>query len=239
MRLSRALVLCLGMLPATWAQQSAPGQPDPLVGQLAVIEQEFVDRVRSAGFRMTSSAPTIVVDTLPQLSMYTRQDNTIHTARWEKLPPNVQDIVKRWATYAGHTTGEQLFDDMFHRFFFVHELAHWLQIQGKNDTNDVYQRELEPTRLTVAYWRESDSSYLSMLLTRFRRISERLPNPLPPGQDAEQYFKSNYRGLGSNPDVYGWFQLRMVIEAATERPVRTFSEAVHRLADHESDSPRQ
>ncbi len=188
---------------------------------------------------MTSSAPTIVVDTRPQLSMYTRGDNTIHTARWEKLPPDVQDLVKRWATYAGHTTGKQLFDDMFHRFFFVHELAHWLQIQGKNNTNDVYQRELGPNQLTVAYWRERDNRYLSALLARFRRISERLPNPVPPGQNAEEYFRSNYRGLGSNPDVYGWFQLRMVIEAATERPVRTFSEAVHRLADQESDSPRQ
>ncbi len=239
MRLSGALVLCLGMLPATWAKQSAPSQPDPLVSQLAVIEQEFVNRVWSAGFRMTLPAPAIVVDTLPQLSMYTRENNTIHTARWEKLPLEVQDLVKRWATYAGHTTGEQLFDDMFHRFFFVHELAHWLQIQGQNNLNDVYQGELEPNRLTVAYWRESDSKYLSALLARFHRISERLPDPVPHGQDAEQYFKSNYRGLGSNPDVYGWFQLRMVFEAATERPVRTFAEAVHRLADRESDSRRQ
>ncbi len=170
--------------------------------------------------------------------MYTRKDNTIHTARWEELPPDVQDVVKRWATYAGHTTGKQLFGEMFHRFFFVHELTHWLLIQGKNNTNEIYQHELDANRLAVAYWRESDSRYLAALLARLRRISGRLPDPVPPGQDAEQYFNSNYRGLGSNPDVYGWFQVRMVIGAATERPVLTFSEALHRLADRASDSPR-
>ncbi len=230
MRLAGVVILCLGILPATCAQQSAPSQPDPLVGRLAGTEHEFENRVRLAGFPLTLSTPAILVDTLPQLSMYTRKDNTIHTARWEELPPAVQDMVKRWASYAGHTTGPQLFDDMFHRFFFVHELAHWLQIQGKSTTNEVYQHELEANRLTVAYWRESDSRYLSALLARLRRIGERLPNPVPPGQDAEQYFKANYRNLGSKPDVYGWFQLRMVMIAAAERPVRKFSEALHPLA---------
>lgn len=29
--------------------------------------------------------------------------------------------------------------------------------------------------------------------------------------------------MGSNPDAYGWFQTRMVVEAGAERPIRTFS----------------
>ncbi len=156
--------------------------------------------------------------------------NTIHTSRWEKLTPDVEDIFKRWATYAGDATGKQLFDDMFHRFFFVHELAHWLHRQAKHNMKNVYQLELEAKRVTVAYWREKDGAYLSALLVRFRHISDRLPRPVPDDQDAEQYFNANYAKLGSNPDVYGWYQTRMVVQAGTEQPFRTFSEALHGLS---------
>jgi len=213
-----------------WAQQqSARSQLDPLVDQLTVIAQDFERRARLAGFAVTSASPVIVVDTPPQISMLTGS-NTIHTSRWEELPPVVQEICKRWATYTGDATGQQLFDDMFHRYFFVHELAHWLQLQAKDYTKDGYQFELEANRVTVAYWREKDSAYLSTLLARFQRIRERLPSPVPDGQDAEQYFNVNRRGLGSNPDVYGWYQTRMVVQAGTERPFPTFSETLHDLS---------
>jgi hypothetical protein len=193
-----------------------------------VIAQDFERRARLAGAVITSASPAIVVDTPPQLSMYISGSNTIHTSRWEELTPEVQNLFNRWATYVGDATGKQLFDDMFHRFFFVHELAHWLQRQAKTNTNDVYQFELEANRVTVAYWRETDGAYLTTLLAGFERLRDRLPTPVPSGQDAEQYFNANYRGLGSNPDAYGWFQTRMVVQAGTERPVRTFSEALRR-----------
>ena len=52
------------------------------------------------------------------------------------------------------------------------------------------------------------------------------------GQDAEQYFNVNRSKSGSNPDVYGWFQTRMVVQAGTEQTVPTFSETLHGLSVH-------
>ena len=231
MRLGGMLVLSLAMLPSIWARQQSARLPhDPVLDQLTVIAQDFERRARLAGSVITSASPAIVVDTPPQLSMLTSGTNTIHTSRWEELTPDVQDLFRRWATYAGDATGKQLFDDMLHRFFFVHELAHWLQRQAKNNTNDAYQFELEANRVTVAYWRETDSAYLTTLLALFQRISDRLPSPVPRGQDAEQYFNANYRWMGSNPDAYGWFQTRMVVQAGAEQPARTFLETLHRLS---------
>jgi hypothetical protein len=227
--LSCGLILLLTVSSA-WAQPPSPSGSDPVLDQLKATAEDFERRVRSAGSAETIPTPAILLDTPPQLSKYTRKDNTIHTSRWEELAPDLQDNFKRWAGYAGDKTGKQLFDEMFHRFFFVHELGHWLQIQATPDTNDVYSHELEANRLAVAYWRESDTPYLAALLARFRRISGGLPDPVPPGQDAEQYFNSNYGKLGSNPDAYGWFQTRMVIRAGTERPIRPFAETVQRLS---------
>ena len=85
-----------------------------------------------------------------------------------------------------------------------------------------YQFELEANRISAAYWREKDPDYLSLLVGRFRRIRGRLPDPVPPGENAQQYFNRNYPGLGSNPDVYGWYQLGMVISVFDERPVPSF-----------------
>jgi hypothetical protein len=134
----------------------------------------------------------------------------------------VQGLFVRWATYTGEATGQQLFDDMFHRFFYIHELSHWLQRQVKGDSRGAYRLELEANRITVAYWREKDIAYMTAMLARFQRLGERLPSPVPDGQDPEQYFNENRR-MGSNPNAYGWFQTRMVIEAGAERPIRTFS----------------
>lgn len=239
MGLNGFLVLSLAMLPTIWAQQqSARLQHDPVVDQLTALTQDFERRARLAGSAMTLTSPVIVVDTPPQLSMYQSKANTIHASRWEELTLDIQDVLKRWATYAGDTTEQQLFEDMFHRFFFVHELAHWLQRQANDNSNDAYQFELEANRVTVAYWREKDGAFLSTLLARFQRISDRLPSPVPDGQDAEQYFNANRNRLGSNPDVYGWFQTRMVVQAGTERPFRTFSETLHGLTAHAKNPAR-
>ncbi len=224
------VLLLLLTASSGWAQSSSPWPGDPVLDQLKAIAQNFEQRVRSAGFDASSLHPAILLDTPPQLSKYSRNDNTIHTSRWEELTPDVRDRFERWAGDGGDRTGKQLFDEMFHRFFFVHELGHWLQVQAKRDTNDVYSRELEANRLAVAYWRENDAPYLTALLARFRSIGAGLPDPVPAGQDAESYFNSNYARLGSNPDAYGWFQTRMVISAGAERPVRTFAETVQRLS---------
>jgi hypothetical protein len=232
------LVVSLAMLTPLWAQQpSAPLQHDPIVEQMTVLAREFEGRARMAAAVMTSASLEIVVDTPPELSVY-EGPNKVHTARWEDLPPDGQAIFDRFATYAGAMTGKQFFDDMFHRFFFVHEMAHWLQRQAK-DPRDGYQFELDANRVTVAYWREKDSAYLAALLVEFKRLNERLPVPVPPGQDPQEYFDANKGKLGSNPDVYGWFQSRMVLEAAAERPVLTFSEAVRGLSAHANDPVQQ
>ncbi len=224
-----ALILLLAVLPAS-GQPSSVGSGDPLLDRLKAIAEDFDRQVRAAGFAGAGAAPSIVVDSRPQLSMYTRTDNTVHASRWEEASPDAQEVFARWAGYAGDRTAKQLFDEMFHRFFFVHELAHWLQVQAKRDSDDVYGFELEANRLTVAYWREKDPEYLTAVVSRLRRINEALTSPVPAGQVAEAYFNANYRNLGSNPNVYGWFQTRMVIAAGSERPAGTFAEIVQRLS---------
>jgi hypothetical protein len=228
------LILTLGISP-TWAQaqhQSAV-HSGPLLAQISTIAADFENRVHAAGFPTNMPKPNLFVDTIPQLSLYTRKDNTVHTGSWEDLKPDTQALFIRWAGYAGDTSGRQLFDDMFHRFFLTHELAHWLQFQTPNPENvtNFYQRELSANRISIAYWRGKDPAYLLLLVARFRRIRGHLPDPVPSDQNAQQYFNANYSQLGSNAGVYGWYQLGLVISAFDERPSPTFVEILRQISE--------
>lgn len=223
------LILVLLISPA-WAQQPSAVKSNPLLAQISTVAADFENRVHATGFATNVPEPHLLVDTIPQLSMYTQKDNTVHTARWEELNPDIQELFIRWAGYAGDVNGQQLFDDMFHRFFFTHELAHWLQFQTIDGVTDHYQLELGANRISTAYWRDKDPAYLSLLVARFRRIRGRLPDPVPPEEDAQQYFNTNYAQLIPNPDVYGWYQLGMVISTFDERPSPLFVETLRQIS---------
>lgn len=220
--------------------------PDPaaLLAREQVIARQFDARVHITSLPMPADPPAVHVDTTPMIS-YT-DDAGVHEARFEELPPPMQATFNRWA---GWTTdqpgGAALFDDMFHRFFFVHELGHWTTgrvIDARHDaakpaaiTNiraNHWGTELEVNRLAVAWWREQDPAFLAKLVTDFRRIQAHLRNPVPAGQDIHAFFAANYDALGKDPDAYGWFQLQFVIMAYDEPP-RTFQQRLDELATYQ------
>ena len=94
---------------------------------------------------------------------------------------------------------------------------------------DHYQLELEANRVSAAYWREKDPTYLTLLVSRFRRIRSQLPDPVPPEGNARKFFNTNYDKLLPNPDAYGWYQLGMVIGVFNERPSPSFAETLKKI----------
>jgi hypothetical protein len=154
----------------------------------------------------------------------------------------MQGLWKQWASYTkDQSDGKALFDDMFHRFFFVHELGHWMAAQviaglpdsemtvvAKNEANNKWAREIAANRIATAWYREHDPAYLAKLVADFRQIQSHLPNPVPAGVDKKTYFTDNYQKLGTDPLAYGWYQLQMVIEVYDER-AQTFQQVLDAL----------
>lgn len=87
---------------------------------------------------------------------------------------------------------------------------------------------MEANRLTVAWYREHDPNYLATFKDDLSSILKVLPNPVPTSQDERTYFTANYEKLGSDPQAYGWFQLKLVLRAYDEPPV-TFQQALKAL----------
>jgi hypothetical protein len=222
------------------ANPPAPVPPDPVLAQEQAIAAKYEAAVHIAALPFTTTPEPIQIVTTPQLSFIDK--NAIHEGRYAELPPPVKAIFDRWAAFTGdQPTGNALFDDMFYRFFFVHELGHWTIGQvldhrsdaGKdaaiaNEFHNHWQTELECNRLSIAWWREHDPAYLARIVADFRKIQAHIPNPVPPGQDMQIYFAANYQKLGEDPNVYGWFLLQSVILAYDE-PVKSFQARLDEL----------
>jgi hypothetical protein len=222
--------------------QSAP--IDPVLAQEKAIAAQVEGRARIRGFELKTKVPEIRIDAGVVLSSYDNgSGNVVHEEYWEKLPPPEQATFNEWAAYTGdEPSGRQLFQDMFYRFFFVHELGHWMQDQVLSQRRDAqsetakknaqtarWQYETVANRVSVAWWREHDPAYLGKLVQDFRKIQAKLPNPIPPGENPRTFFTREYDKLTEDPNAYGWFQLQMVISVYDEMPTVSFQQAIDRL----------
>jgi hypothetical protein len=224
--------------------QSPLALHDPVLDQEKIIAAKVESRAHIHNFDLQANVPEIRIDAGPTLSFYGMgKGNAVHEERWENVPAPEQANFDKWATYtADEPTGKSLFEYMFYRFFFVHELGHWMQDEvlrqrrdplaktaNKNSETARWQYESVANRISVAWWREQDPGYLASLVNDFRKIQRNLPNPIPPGQHARAFFTREYEKLAEDPNAYGWFQLQMVILAYDEKPSLSFQQAIYKL----------
>lgn len=212
---------------------AADTPPAPTAAQTAVegIVADFSARAHAAGLPATVVTPVVVFRTTPALSVFTPQGILI--AQWSELPPPAQAQFDAWAAVAGSSwTGARLFEEMFHWFLVPHEMTHWVQTRGGTQRlTDRYATEVEANRVAVAYWRRSDAgrARLDALAAGLTSLHAKMPSPVPTGADPAQYFQTNYGTLAVDPNAYGWYQLRMVIDAYRAADAPPFDTALHAL----------
>jgi len=224
--------------------QSPPPRQDPVLDEEQALAAKVEARTRIGDFDLETKAPKVRIDAGPGLSFYDMgTGNVVHEERWEKVPAPIQATFNQWAEYAGdQRSGQELFRELFHRFFLVHELGHWMEDQVLEQRRDKmatsarqnagtarWEYESVANRISVAWWREHDPGYLARLIKDLRTIRAKLPNPVPAGEQARHYFTRQYSKLAEDPNAYGWFQLHMVIVAYEERPRSTFQQAIDKL----------
>jgi hypothetical protein len=157
--------------------------------------------------------------------------------------------INDWAaTTPDNPTGEHLYEDLFFKFFFLHEFGHWVNEQvvsqrhgakaklaRRNFERNKWEGELNANRVAVAWWRERDPKFLDRLVGDVRLILATLPSPVPAGEDDKEYFSRNLWELVKNPNKYGWYQLRMIVIAFEERPELTYQQTIDRLPQDNYD----
>ena len=219
--------------------RETPDDSDPLLIALRKLAVQVMSEVHVPGY-----APFPYYNVSLDAGMGVSYSNAqgAHEADFSKLPPPMQQIWNQWASYTtDEPSGQALFEDMFYRFFFVHELGHLIAARvigglpeaeqekvWASERSNRMEAELVANRIATAWFREHDPQYLVKLVADFKLIQSRLPNPVPAGVDPKRYFTENYKKLGADPIAYGWYQLYMVITVYNE-PATTFQQTLAAL----------
>lgn len=227
-----------------WVQVHAEtvGGAQSRLSQQRALAAEVESNTRIEGFNLRY--PTVNMDAGPLLSLYDdAKNNGVHQTYWIDVPAEMRETFRVWAAATpDNPTGEHLYEELFFRFFFLHEFGHWANEQIVRQRHDInakvarrnfgrnkWEDELNANRFAVAWWRERDPMFLDRLLGDVRLILATLPSPVPAGEDDKDYFSRNLWELVKDPNKYGWYQLRMIVIAYEESPRLSFQQAVDRL----------
>jgi hypothetical protein len=203
---------------ASGSQNQETGRAETLA-KATVLRDAFIKRVHSAGFMCPIAAPTIVVEDIPSFGQYDDATNTLRTSEWTLLRPEEKAFFVQLAgPGADDATVRGVFEKAAHGWIFVHELGHWWQAcRDFTAHHSHYQVEYGANRIALAYWRETDPSVATLVMSLFHGVLDHAPSPVPSGQDVEAYFNKNYETLGPGP-AYPWFQSRMGVTLEEEKP---------------------
>lgn len=203
--------LCASAMVLAFSGLAAQAQTpiDPLEAKVAGIRDRFVAAVRACGVEPTFE-PDVELATDARVISYDPQRRAVIIGRYEALPPPFQGFLGAWAAHdMPGSAPEALFDKLFNGFLVAHELGHWVGDQsGRMATVDVYAFEIEANRFAIAFAALDPETMAAREETvgQFSYIRT-LPNPVPEGQTARQYFNDNYATLTTqDPLAYNWYQ---------------------------------
>lgn len=225
-------VLCFlsGDLPSLAAPWVAPyTDSSRLERDVTRIIQRFHRALGRAGVAPAPRMPRAEVRTTASLISWRAHSYRVRVSLWAGVPPPQKQVFAQWT--GSPSKASRLFGTLFNWFFVAHELCHYLQTRFAAHT-DHWQSERTANVVAVAYWREQPggAQRLRWLHGQLRAILRRLPNPVPNGVSAQQFFNRNYQRLVFNPDAYGYFQFRFVVEALDARSRLRFASLVRKLA---------
>lgn len=218
------LITACALIIVLHSSLSAQTHQDSILTNLTQLRDDYINKIKAAGYKPSLSPPQIVLDNPPSFGNYD-EHNIIHMSDWSLLPAEHKAAFQQGADRLGNgMTGEQYFNMAVYKWIFIHELSHWWRSCQKQ-TAKPYDEEKDANRLASAYWNERDNGFYQLILAVFQNVLDHYPNPVPAGQPKEQYFNDNYNNLPGGA-AYSWYQSVMIIEVSKETPHETFNQAV-------------
>ncbi len=230
-RVTQFLCLCafFSRVEGLSCAQTAAADLAATLAEVTATRDAFVAHVHATGRSCPIAPPRISVEDVPSYGQYLQEKNTLRTSDWSLLNPQEKDFAHRIAPPgADEASVRATFQDVAHRWIFIHEMGHWWQACQKADVGSgrkPYAIEYEADRIAMAYWNEIDPSLPRKLMGIAQSVLDHAPNPVPAGQAAESYFNMNYETLGPSP-AYPWFQAQMIVTSGKEMPKPTFTQTL-------------
>ncbi|MFH1727271.1 MAG: hypothetical protein ABIA04_02485 [Pseudomonadota bacterium] len=160
--------------------------------------------------------PTIEIKTTPSLISWREKLKKVRIPFWIDLKKNQKEIFLDWT--GNIKTAQTLFTALFNWFFIPHELTHFLQTEY-DFKSDHFDSEKLANDYAVAFWMEikGGEKKLLKIKTILQPIFKKLKDAFPKNENEREYFNKHYGKLGEDPNKYGYFQFKWVLDAIEKR----------------------
>ncbi len=150
--------------------------------------------------------PRAVLNTDTRLVFYLAENNTINLPLWSQLSPTLQSFFYKLAN-GDEAEGKKIFGAFFNGYFIARELGHIVQFTKEKGMTNKYKAAYFANILAILFWRESAySKQLEKCYNYVNSILKTLPDPVPAGENTEDYFQKNYEKLLQDPQKFEYFQ---------------------------------
>jgi hypothetical protein len=154
--------------------------------------------------------PGVYIHTAPFLIKWDGQNKRIILPYWDELLDEQKEIFKTWKG----EEAEELFISLFNWFFIPHELGHFVEMNFNSDTLTPYEFELAANEFAIAFLtrKEENMDKIKYIRKSLSDVLKILPK-IDFGDLTEvEYFNTNYKQLGNNPNIYGYFQFKFILD---------------------------
>ncbi|MBP1631482.1 MAG: hypothetical protein H6Q15_2375 [Bacteroidetes bacterium] len=136
--------------------------------------------------------------------------NNVVLPYWEELYPTQKEIFVRWKG----NDAEEFFTSLFNWFFIPHELGHFILLTNPDLNLTPYESERRANMFALSFLlnENGNEEKIRYIEKSLEEILKRLPKIDFENMSEKDYFNANYNKLGNNPDAYGYFQFKFILD---------------------------
>jgi hypothetical protein len=151
-------------------------------------------------------APKAVLNMQSYLVFYEPDNNTIEMPLWAKLSPTVQSFFYK-AVGGDEKAAKKIFGSFFNGFYIAQQLGNAVLFANEKGTTNKYRGDYFANTLAILFLRESVyKKQLDQCYSDVNSLMKILPDPVPAGEYAEDYYQKNYIKISKDPAAYLYFQ---------------------------------
>jgi hypothetical protein len=194
--------------PSQTAIPSHCNSKEALESNVNKIISDFNLYIKELGYNLPAM-PKAKIQTEPSLIRLDKSNNAIIVPYWDDLLNDQKEIFKSWTG----ENAEKFFILMFNWFFIPHELGHF--INPKIHDIDPYTSEKEANEVAVLFLKRNPENLekLNFIKKSISQILGSLPKIEFGNMSEVDYFNTNYQKIGNDPNTYGYFQFKFILDA--------------------------
>jgi len=129
---------------------------------------------------------------------------------WDELYPEQKELFIAWRD----DSAEEFFISMFNWFFIPHELGHFILLRDPEYNLTPFESERAANEFAIAFLNSNKENQEKLLFIEksLHEVLKILPEIDFQNITEEEYFNLNYSKLAGNPNAYGYFQFKFILD---------------------------